>query len=98
MYDETVQEGITYFTNESYLDHASKIERVNRALPPVINDVTASKMAIVLEDAVMALEGEARNEARINIRTNNSHGKYADTHAQLQLAYNWPWEKLRATR
>ena len=34
----------------------------------------------------MSLGGEARNEARINIRTTNSHGKYAETHAQLQLA------------
>ena len=35
-------------------------------------------MAIILENAVMALGGEARNEARINnnIRTTNSHGNF----------------------
>ena len=85
IFDETVQEGITEFTNEAYLEHASKVERANRANPPDQRR-NSSKMAIILENAVMALGGEARNEARINIRTTNSHGKYADTHAQLQLA------------
>ena len=84
MYDEAVQEGITDFTNESYLDHASEVERANRALPPDQRR-SPSKMAIVLENSVMALGGEARNEARINIRTTNAHGDYAKTHAQLQL-------------
>ena len=76
MYDETVQEGIADFTNESYLEHASKVKRANCALPPDQRR-NASKMATVLEKSViMALGGEARNEARINIRTTNSHGKY----------------------
>ena len=48
MFDEVVQEGIADFTNESYLDHASKLERANRALPPDQRR-SASKMAIILE-------------------------------------------------
>ena len=56
MYDEAVQEGIIDFTNESYLDHASKVERANRALPPDQRR-SLSKMAIVLENSVMALGG-----------------------------------------
>ena len=85
IYDEVIQEGILDFTNEAYLEFASKVDRANRALPPDQRR-SESKMAIVLENAVMALGGEARNEARINIRTTNAHGKYAETHAQLQLA------------
>ena len=54
MFDEAVQEGIVDFTNESYLEHASKVERANRALPPDQRR-NASKMAIILENAVMAL-------------------------------------------
>ena len=85
VYDEIVQEGIADLTNESYLAHASKLEGANRAMPPDRRR-NPSKMAIVLENAVMTLGGEARNEARINIRTTSSHGKYAETHEQLQLA------------
>ena len=71
VYDEVVQEGIGDLTNESYLAHASKLEGANRAMPPDRRR-NPSKMAIVLENAVMTLGGGARNEARINIRTTSA--------------------------
>ena len=85
IYNEVVREGIGAFSNAAYLSFATRLDRANRALPAARRR-DERRTAIELENAVMALGGEARNEARINIRIRDAHGNLAETHAQLQLA------------
>ena len=85
IYNEVVREGISAHANAAYLHFATRLDRANRALPAARRR-DDRRTAIELENAVMALGGEARNEARINIRIRDAHGNLAETHAQLQLA------------